>query len=130
MPTNIIFRRYHTYGYLVTLAGALPLIVTTFFGVLAYNNLQDIAYRTIPIVRRELDKQLTSMVLNQLVHNFIFTLPYTILTFLTSFLSYIKDAIIVASFDFANVIVILLYYLSFAVSFYSHAKNYFLFSLK
>jgi hypothetical protein len=33
------------------------------------------AYRTVPLVRRELDKQLTIMVLVQIVYNFLTLLP-------------------------------------------------------
>jgi hypothetical protein len=113
---NLIFQQYHTYGYLVTLAGILPLLITSIFGLLAYNNVQNLPHRTIPLVRLLLDKQLTTMLLDQLLLNFICTLPYTILTALTSFLPSIKDPVISASFNFATVMAILLYYLSFAVS--------------
>jgi hypothetical protein len=123
---NIIFRQYHIYGYLVFLAGVLPLIVTSFFGLLAHNNLRYLAHQAIPFVQLHLDKQLTAMVLAQLIHNFIFTLPYTTLTSFKSFSKDIQNPIIIASLDFANVMVILLYYLSFAVSlfFLLHNEHY------
>ena len=47
----------------------LPNLITVLFGILAYRNIQQIAYRTVPLVRRELDKQLTKMVLVQVVLN-------------------------------------------------------------
>ena len=113
---NIIFLQYHIWGYLIFLAGVLPLIVTSFFGLFAYNNIQQLARRTIPLVQRELDKQLIMMVLVQVICNFIFTLPYTILTIITSIPLNLNNAVIIASLDFATVMTILLYYLSFAVS--------------
>lgn len=116
MSTNVVFQRYHVYGYLIVLAGIIPLVITTIFGLLAFHNVHLLAYRTVPIVQRSLDKQLTRMVLNQLLYNFIFTFPYTFLTTLTSFLTNIKDPTIVEKFNFANVMVILLYYMSFSVS--------------
>ncbi|UJR38103.1 hypothetical protein I4U23_030783 [Adineta vaga] len=114
---NNLFRQYHLYGYLITLAGILPLIITSCFGILAYYNVKNLAYRTVPLVRRHLDKQLTSMVLVQIVLNFIFTLPYTILTTISSVLV-ITNVNEQAVFDFSNVMAILLYYLSFSCPFY------------
>ncbi|CAF1073737.1 unnamed protein product [Rotaria sp. Silwood1] len=115
---NIIFRQYHIYGYITTLACILPLIVTSVFGLLARHNVKNLAHRTIPLVQHYLDKQLTKMVLNQLLYNVIFTLPYTILTILTLFMTNVKDPAITARLDFANVVTILFYYLSFALPFY------------
>ena len=113
---NLVFRQYHIYGYLIILAGIIPLLVTGVFGLLARNNVQQSAHRTVPLVQRELDKQLTKMVLVQIYHNFIVTLPYTTLTPLITGLSPIQDREIAARFDFANLLAILLYYSSFSVS--------------
>ena len=74
--TNSIYQQYYTYCYLLILTGALPICITVVFGCLAYRNVRQIPYRTVPLVRRELDKQLTSMVLVQVVHNFIVIVPY------------------------------------------------------
>ncbi|CAF1101551.1 unnamed protein product [Rotaria sordida] len=115
---NIIFRQYHMYGHIIILQCVLPLTVTSVFGLLARHNVKKLAHQTIPIVQRCLDKQLTIMVLNQLFYNFIFTLPYTILTILTLFLTNVKDPAIIRMLDFANVMTILLYCLSFACPFY------------
>jgi len=115
---NPIFQQYHTYGYLITLSGVVPIIITTIFGLLAHHNIRNLAHRTIPLVQRQLDKQLTRMVLTQLVYNFIFTLPYTTLTIIMTSLPTGTDPILAASLNFAYVMAILLYYLSFAVCFY------------
>lgn len=112
---NLTFRQYHVYGYLIILAGGLPLIISAAFGLLALHNVQQLAYRTVPLVRRELDKQLTQMVLAQIVHNCISTLPYTILTIVSSVVNFSTDPNVAARFDFANVLSILLYYSSFSV---------------
>ena len=42
---------------------------------MAYRNIQRISHRTAPLVRRELDKQLTTMVLVQVVINFFTNVP-------------------------------------------------------
>ncbi|CAF4309196.1 unnamed protein product, partial [Rotaria socialis] len=115
---NLAFQQYHTYGYLIILAGVIPLIITCIFGLLARNNVHQLAHRTVPLVQRSLDKQLTNMVLHQILFNFIFTFPYTFHTILTSFPYDIKDPDILAKLDFVNVITILFYYLSFAGPFY------------
>jgi hypothetical protein len=60
--TNDIFQKYYTVVYLPVLMGILPVIIMIIFGILAYRNVQQIAYRAVPLVRRELDKQLTVMV--------------------------------------------------------------------
>jgi hypothetical protein len=60
--TNDIFNQYLTYGYYFTLTNLIPLI-TIVFGLLAYHNARYLAHRIILLVRRELDKQLTIMVL-------------------------------------------------------------------
>ncbi|UJR38062.1 hypothetical protein I4U23_030743 [Adineta vaga] len=77
--TNSVYDLYITDVYLIILTGILPVTITIVFGSLAYRNVRQIPYRTIPLVRRELDKQLTSMVLVQVVHN-IFTIVPCIVT--------------------------------------------------
>jgi hypothetical protein len=77
--TNDVFIKYHTYGYFFTLTNLLP-IITVVFGLMAYHNARHISHRTIPLVRRELDKQLTVMVLVQVMINFCTYLPYSIVS--------------------------------------------------
>lgn len=74
--TNDIFQTYSSFGFGLVLMGLLPLTIMTVFGLLAYYNIQNLAYRTVPLVRRELDKQLTQMVLIHLIYNFIVLTPY------------------------------------------------------
>jgi hypothetical protein len=78
--TNMNFRQYHAYMNNIILSGGLPVLITIIFGTLAFRNVRQIAYRTVPLVRRELDKQLTNMVLIQVVFSCFFVLPYNICT--------------------------------------------------
>ncbi|CAF1173492.1 unnamed protein product [Adineta ricciae] len=72
--TNNVFASYRIF-HNSFLAGIIPLLIMSIFGLLAYRNVQQIAYRTIPLVRRELDKQLTSMVLIQIFYNVLAITP-------------------------------------------------------
>jgi hypothetical protein len=75
--TNYIFNQYLSYGYYLTLNNILPLI-TIVFGIMAYYNARNLVHRTIPLVRRELDKQLTVMVLVQVLISFCALVPFSI----------------------------------------------------
>jgi hypothetical protein len=75
--TNIQFIRYHTYIYFIFLYNILP-IITVIFACLAYRNARNLMSRSIPLIRRELDRQLTVMVLIQVLINFYAFLPYSI----------------------------------------------------
>ncbi len=77
-PTNMIFRQYNIYINNIILTGGLPIFIAVLFGSLAFRNVRQIAYRTVPLVRRELDKQLTNMVLVLVVFSFLFVAPYVI----------------------------------------------------
>jgi hypothetical protein len=54
------------------------MMIVILFGILAYRNVQQIAYRAVPLVRRELDKQLTVMVLVEVLCDVIFVTPLII----------------------------------------------------
>ena len=58
--------------------GTLPVTIMVLFGLLAYFNVRNLAYRTVPLIRRELDKQLTQMVLVQVIYNFFVLIPFVI----------------------------------------------------
>jgi len=75
--TNENFIIYHAYGFFLTLNNLLP-ILSVIFGYMAFQNCRAIAYQRVPIFRRELDKQLTVMVLIQVSINFLTFLPYSI----------------------------------------------------
>ena len=79
--TNAIFSKYSDYAQSLFVLIIIPMAIMTVFGLLAYRNVQNISYRTIPLVRRELDKQLTSMVLVQVFYNIPVMTPMLIATF-------------------------------------------------
>ncbi|CAF4426093.1 unnamed protein product, partial [Adineta steineri] len=83
--TNNIYQKYRTYVYFTVIAGALPVFISVLFGSLSYRNVQQLSYRQVPIIRRELDKQLTRMVLVQDVYIFIAIVPYTIVLITETF---------------------------------------------
>ena len=77
--TNTIYIQYRAYVIVFTFTGILPVAVSVTFGSLAYHNLKQIVHYTVPLVRRELDKQLTVMVLTQvLITGFVLT-PFIII---------------------------------------------------
>lgn len=85
--TNGSFQTYFSFGFVLVLMGVLPLTVMTLFGSLAYHNVQNLSYRTVPLVRRELDKQLTRMVLMHVIYNVVVLSPYVIVTIVTFYLT-------------------------------------------
>ncbi|CAF4585351.1 unnamed protein product [Rotaria sp. Silwood1] len=119
--TNPVFDLYIAYGYLIILTGILPICITVLFGFLAYWNVRQIPYRTVPLVRRELDKQLTSMVLVQVVFNCFTILPYIICLFLVDTLDPNSMSMNMSDLGFGQHISIIIYYLYFASSFYIYA---------
>jgi hypothetical protein len=114
--TNAFFRQYHTYMNNIILSSGLPMVITVLFGSLAYRNVRQIAYRAIPLVRRELDKQLTNMVLIQVVFSFCFLLPYVISTVLPSALNTSNNSFASSQVTATLLITACIYYLYFAVS--------------
>jgi hypothetical protein len=82
---------------------------------MAYRNIQQIAYRTVPIVRRELDKQLTIMVLVQVAYNLLSISPNLIIYIIGSY-GNIQNSVIKAQVNLAYAITLCLYYSYFAVS--------------
>jgi hypothetical protein len=75
---NPILLEYATYFFYPVLTGLLPIIIAFWFSMLAFRNVRRIVRRQMPIVRRRLDRQMTSMVLLRVVIFVCFTLPYTI----------------------------------------------------
>ena len=115
--TNAIFQQYLRFGYALTFTGILPITITVVFGSLAYRNVRQIPYRTVPLVRREHDKQLTSMVLIQVLYNFIVITPYvSVLIILYSYTAPANSPTTVA-IRFATFLTGMLYYFYFAVNF-------------
>lgn len=112
------FRKYHTYVNNILLSSCLPVCITVSFEILAYRNVRQIAYRVVPLVRRELDKQLTNMVLIQIISSSLFIAPYVISTVLPSVSAIRSDPHTLAKVNIALLINACIYYLYFAVSLY------------
>jgi hypothetical protein len=76
----------------------------------------DVWHRAIPFVRRELDKQLTVMVLMQVVFNVLAITPYTIINAIILDPNIVNDPIGNAITSCARILSIIFLYLCFAVS--------------
>ena len=114
--SNNNFQNYFTYGFVLVLLSTLPVSVTALFGSLAYRNVTQLAYRTVPVIRRELDKQLTVMVLVQVFFTFVFIVPY-IVTYMVSLSGTIgKDSYSYAQLQLGRNITVGSFYVYFAVS--------------
>ena len=113
---NSAFLQYRSYVVSLVLTGFLPILLTMAFGVLAHHNVRNMNYRTVPLVRRELDKQLTVMVLAQVIVNFFTVLPFSVMNALMLNPELTADPIVAIKIRFAATISILLYYFYFGVS--------------
>ena len=116
VTTNTIFAQYRAYGASLLLIGVIPVIFTALFGFLAYRNVQNLQYRTIPLVRQALDKQLTVMVLAQVIANFFTDIPYELSNALIIIPNVASDAVVWAKLQFAYSFTLLFFYAYFAVS--------------
>jgi hypothetical protein len=112
--TNDIFNQYLSYGYCITLTNLIPLI-TIVFGLLAFYNARHLAHRTVPLVRRELDKQLTVMVLVQVLISVCFLVPFSTFNVLNILNKLPNDLISQVEENLAGTTVTNLFVLSFAV---------------
>jgi hypothetical protein len=114
--TNTNFALFNTYCSVVILWCVLPLLIMVLFGILTYRNVHQIAYRTNPLVRRELDKQLTVMVLVQTLFNFIAVVPNLIITILNLNQNLKTNLFVITQLNFATSIITILFYIYFSVS--------------
>ena len=110
------FVQLNIYVYRLLVSNILPLSVTLFFGLLTYRNVRDVAYRTVPLVRRELDKELTAMILAQDTFTFFTLLPITSLGILSLDTYFNQDPRRQAYFQLANNVAVMFYYAYFSVS--------------
>ncbi|CAF3448416.1 unnamed protein product [Rotaria sp. Silwood2] len=75
---NPMMSRYLSCFYYPILSGILPIFIASLFSILAYRNVRRIVRLQMPIVRRQLDQQLTAMVLARIIVFVILTLPYAL----------------------------------------------------
>jgi hypothetical protein len=112
--TNTAFRTYFTFFHVLVL-NSLPAIILTLFGILAYRNVQTIAYRTIPLVRRELDKQLTTMVLVHVFYDVVVITPQIIVYIFNSIVGTSGNLVSVMQQTSIQNFTAILFYFHFAV---------------
>jgi hypothetical protein len=74
--SNQIFLQYATYFVYPVLSGLLPIVIASFFSLLAFENVRRIVRRQLPILRRRLDRQMTSMVLIRVIFFVGLGLPF------------------------------------------------------
>ncbi|CAF0718863.1 unnamed protein product [Adineta steineri] len=67
---------YFTYFYYPVLSGALPILISSVFSLLAYRNVRRIIRRQLPVVRRRLDRQMTALALARVLSLCIFATPF------------------------------------------------------
>lgn len=112
--TNNIFNQYISYGYYIVLTNLLPLIAVV-FGLIAYYNARHLGFRTVPLVRRELDKQLTVMVLVQILITFCTLVPFSANNIFVTIKSQETDPVFVAKQRLSSSIISNINILNFAV---------------
>lgn len=113
---NINFQRYSSYFHTPFLISALPIIIIIIFGILSYRNVKQIAYRTIPLVRRELDRQLTIMVLIEGFYDVIAVTPLVIQTISFLIIGNATNLDTLLKLNFIKTITTVLHNAHFAVS--------------
>ena len=114
--TNYQFVLYHNYFVLLTLTGVIPTLILIVFGCLAYRNVRQMNYRTVPLVRQELDKQLTAMVLLQALLIVISLIPYIIIFSFLLITQITRNPVALVYLKFFYSVFSILYYLYFAVN--------------
>ncbi|CAF1488812.1 unnamed protein product [Rotaria sordida] len=102
ISTNYIFDQYRIFVFALGLVGYLAIIIGALFGSMAFYNVQQMAYRAVPLVRRELEKQLTVMVLVEVVVNILALLPYTTINAVSQNKNLTNNSFIQAQIQFAS----------------------------
>lgn len=114
--TNSIYAQYRTYVILLVLSGFLPIFITIIFGSLAFYNVQKSPFYTVPLVRRELDKQLTSMILVQVLFASFQFIPIQIINVLILNINSFSSVYVQAQIRFSYNIALMLFYTHLCVS--------------
>lgn len=116
MVTDPIYLQYRMYAILIILVGYAPLIITTIFGFMAFYNVQKSSSYAVPLVRRELDKQLTQMILVQALIDILILLPNTIINLFVLNINWFSSSYIQAQIRLTNNITYAMYYIHACVS--------------
>jgi hypothetical protein len=78
VPFHPIVIKYYSYFFYPVLCGFLPIFISGSFSILAYRNVHRIVRRQLPIVRRRLDRQLTTFVLTRVAFLILFSTPFVV----------------------------------------------------
>lgn len=113
--TNVNFTTFNAYVNYLILGNLLPHSMAFSCALLAYRNIKQIPYRTVPLVRRELDKQLSNMVLFQVAFTVVTAVPNLVIYLILSY-AYIPDPVVSAQLRLTYAISVSLFYTRFAVS--------------
>ena len=116
MSTNRVFDSYHSYFHRIVMLGFLPNFVTGLFAMLIRRNIHNLAYRTVPLIRRQLDRQLSNMLLVQVVFNIFALLLFNIISIIVPYFLTTGDSVVVAKLQFVQVLSYCIYYMYAAVS--------------
>jgi len=113
--TDPNYLKYRTYAVMLVFLGFLPISVTALFGSMAYFNVRNLLYYTVPLIRRELDKQLTSMVLVQIIIDIFVLLPYSIASVISLYINQFTDSAVRERIRYLQNLTLILYYFHLAV---------------
>ncbi len=94
----------------------LPISISILFGLMAYLNLQQLAHYALSLVRRELDKQLTTMVLAQIFVSSYADLPFITVNTLQLSMNLNNDPVVKGQILMSYNITLTFSYLYYAVS--------------
>ncbi|CAF1314737.1 unnamed protein product [Adineta steineri] len=119
---SVAFQKYYNFFYSPVLICIIPMAIMILFGTFAYRNVQNIAYRTVPLVRQESEKQLTTMVLVQVFFDIIPVSPLVALSIFRAIYNTPNDPLILAQLNLISNILIIINYLHFAASFYIYVS--------
>ena len=112
--TNAQFSLYFSRVHVPVLLGFLQILVRVVFGLLAFVNVRRFARHRLPIIRRERDKQITSMVLIETVVDVLLSAPFVVYYTYTTNAS-MTDSATLSLYQLLIMITTLLNYSTFAV---------------
>ena len=115
MTTNSVFSSYNLSFHRIVMLGFLPNLITGLFAILIRRNIRNLAYRTVPLIRRELDKQLSNMLLVQVAFNIFALLLFNITSIIVPYFLTTNDRVVTAKLQFVQVLSYCIYYMYPAV---------------
>lgn len=114
--TNVNFSHYMSRVYTPVISVGIVFSLLITFAILAYRNVQQISHRTVPLVRRQHEIQMTSMILVQACLTVTTALPYFILFIIMNNTILTTDPVTMAKIQLVLGITIWLNNASFAVN--------------